>query len=238
MKRYYVLIGNFGSGKTEISINLAMKAAKTESAVLVDLDIVNPYFRSAERRKELNKAGISLLHPVFAMSSVDIPALPPDIYSVFVDSHTTVIFDVGGDPAGATALGQYKANFSKIPKEALQVLFVINPRRPLSSTPELVLDMLHRIKFRSRLEITGLINNSNLAAESSVEELLDGYKMLKAVSLETGIPVAFTTGLKQPLEGFLKIALETGLDSRYIGTPMEIEIFMHRDWDRFTEFGI
>lgn len=238
MKRYYVLIGNFGSGKTEISLNLAINAAKTEPAVLVDLDIINPYFRSAERKTELQQAGVKLIYPIFALSTVDVPSLPPDIYSVFVDEHQTVVFDVGGDPAGATALGQYKANFDAIPQEALEVLYVVNPRRPFSATPELVLDMIEKIRYRSRLTITGFINNANLAAETSAEDLIEGYELLKAVSDKTGIPVAYTCGTKQPLEEYLSIAKERNFCSRYIGMPMEIIIYMHRDWERFTQYGV
>ena len=238
MKRYYVLIGNFGSGKTEISLNLAINAAKTEPAVLVDLDIVNPYFRSAERKTELQQADVKLIYPIFALSTVDVPSLPPDIYSVFVDKHKTIVFDVGGDPAGATALGQYKSNFDAIPQEALEVLYVVNPRRPFSATPELVLDMLDRIRYRSRLTITGFINNANLAAETSAEDLIQGYELLKTVSDKTGIPVAYTSGTKMPLEEYLSIAKERDFCSRYIGLPMEIMIYMHRDWDRFTQYGV
>lgn len=238
MKRFYVLIGNFGSGKTEISLNLAFQAAKNSSAVLVDLDVINPYFRSAERKGELEAAGVKLLYPTFALSNVDVPALPPDVYSVFIDDHETVIFDVGGDPAGATALGQYKPNFEAIPASQLQVLYVVNPRRPFSATPELVMDMLEKIKFRSRLKISGFVNNGNLSTESSHEDLLLGYDVLKEVSEKTGIPVLYTTGEKEALTRYLAEAGQKGYDPRHIGEPMEIKTYMHRDWDRFTRLGV
>lgn len=238
MKQFYVLIGNFGSGKTEISLNLAMNTAKTGKSVLVDLDIVNPYFRSAERKAELEQAKVKLLYPVFALSAVDVPSLPPDIYSVFVDNSDTVIFDVGGDPAGATALGQYKANFSAIPEGSLEVFYVVNARRPLSSTPDAVLDMINRISFRSRLAITGLINNTNLSYETSSEDILAGYELLMEVSQKTGIPVAYTCGTAKPLQEYLSLTKEKELDKRYIGKPMELNIYMRRDWDRFTQLGI
>ncbi len=238
MKRFYVLIGNFGSGKTEISLNFAFQAAKENSAVLVDLDIINPYFRSVERKMELTEAGVKLLHPVFALSTVDVPSLPPDIYSAFIDEHETVIFDVGGDPAGATALGQYHAQFKEIPKEALEVLYIVNPRRPFSATPEMILDMIERIKFRSRLDITGFVNNGNLSTESSADDLLLGYDVLKPVCEKTGIPVVYTSGQTEFLNEFLRMAEERGLDKRFIGTPLPIKTYMHRDWDRFTRLGV
>lgn len=238
MTQFFVMIGNFGSGKTELSLNFVMNAANESKTVLVDLDIINPYFRSAERKEELEQAGVKLLYPLFALSTVDVPALPPDIYSVFVGDYETVVFDVGGDPAGATALGQYKANFSNLPEGALHVLYVVNAHRPMSSTPEQVLDMIHRISYRSRLPITGLINNSNLSYETKGEDLLAGYDLLKEVSEQSGIPVAYTSGTRETLDGFLALVEEKGMDSRYIGDPMELTIYMHRDWDRFTQFGI
>lgn len=238
MKQYYVMIGNFGSGKTELSLNFVMNAAKTGKSILVDLDIINPYFRSAERKDDLERAGVKLLYPLFALSTVDVPALPPDIYSVFVGDYETVVFDVGGDPAGATALGQYKANFSALPEGALQVFYVVNAHRPMSSTSEQVLDMIHRISYRSRLSITGLVNNSNLSYETKGEDLIAGYDLLKAVSEQTGIPVVYTSGTRTTLDEYMSLAKEKGLDDRYIGDPMELAIYMHRDWDRFTQYGI
>ena len=238
MKKVYVLIGNFGSGKTEISLNLAVKGMENGKSVLVDLDVINPYFRSAERKDILDAAGVKLLHPTFALTTVDVPSLPPDIFSVFIDDHDTVVFDVGGDPAGATALGQYKANFDNLPEGSLEVLYVINPRRPFSAEPEMVLDLMERINYRSRLKVTGLVNNANLAKETTVEDLLDGYYMVKEVSEKSGVPVVMTSGTKEPLCAFLEEAKKRGLSEEWIGKPFEITSYMHRDWETFTEKGI
>lgn len=239
MKQYYVLIGNFGSGKTELSLNLAINGAKQGKSILVDLDVINPYFRSAERKGDLEAANVKLLHPIFALTTVDVPSLPPDIYSVFVEDYTTVVFDVGGDPAGATALGQYKHNFENIgPQEQLEVLYVINPRRPFSATPDMILDMFEKIEFRSRLKVTGLVNNGNLASETTAEDLLLGYDVIQSVSDKTGVPVRFTSARQAVLDDYLSIASARGLQPRYIGEPLPITTLMHRDWDRFTELGV
>lgn len=237
MKRFYVLIGNFGSGKSEISLNLAINAAMAgKKAVLVDLDIINPYFRSAERKDDLARAGVELHYPVFALSGVDVPSLPPDIYSVFIGDHDVVVFDVGGDPTGATALGQYKPNFQNIAPENVEVLYVVNPRRPLSDTPEKVIDMIEKIEFCARLKVTGFINNGNLGGETSAEDLLAGYELLKPVVDEMQIPVRFTAGEEHVLDGYFKLA--AGFEKIYTGEPMKIKIYMHRDWDRFTKLGV
>ena len=123
--RFSVVTGNYGSGKTEISLNLAFAAAKEKKTTLVDLDIVNPYFRTGEKAEELEKAGIHVLMPVFAMTTVDIPALPAEIQSVFESHSEQVIFDVGGDDTGAAALGRYFPSFMKNRADTT-VAFVIN----------------------------------------------------------------------------------------------------------------
>ena len=100
--RVIVIVGNYGSGKTELSLNLALKMAERgEQVTLVDLDIVNPYFRSSERTELLNEHGIKVYAPSFAMTTVDIPSLPADIQAVFADKSRRVIFDVGGDDTGS-----------------------------------------------------------------------------------------------------------------------------------------
>ena len=109
--RFLVITGNYGSGKTEISLNLAFDAAREEKTTLVDLDIVNPYFRTGEKAEELKAAGVRVLMPTYAMTTVDIPALPAEIQSVFEVPSDRVIFDVGGDDTGAAALGRYYPSF-------------------------------------------------------------------------------------------------------------------------------
>lgn len=239
MKQYHVIIGHFGSGKTEIALNIAFNEAKAGKKVtLVDLDIVNPYFRTAERYKELKAAGIRLLNPSFVTSGVEIPALPAEIYSAFTDDSDLVIFDVGGDAAGAIALGQYYRFFSKIPKSDLEVTCVINARRPFSSDLDGNLDMISSIRIAARMEIDNLINNTNLSQETSVHDLIDGYQLIKEVSMKTTLPVRNTVSTVPILDEFKSYAEDNGLDNIFIGEYMPIERYMHRDWERFTSQGL
>ena len=237
MKKTYVLIGNFGSGKSEISINFALNARQEDKkTVLVDLDIVNPYFRSAERKDMLEENGVKLHYPIYAMTSVEATSIPPDIYSVFIDDHETVMFDVGGDPAGAVALGQYNRNFDEL--ESLEVLYVINCMRPLSSSVEENVELLNAIQRTSRLTITGLINNTNLSHETTAEALLEGYDVIIEVSKITHIPVVMTVATGEVIDEFEALISKKSLDTEYIGKLYKITRYMHRDWDSFTEFGI
>ncbi len=235
MKKYIIVIGNFGSGKTEISLNLAFEAAKTQKVTLVDLDIINPYFRSTERKKELNEAGIELLSPTFTSLGVEVPSLPADIYSAFFNNSDLVIFDVGGDAAGAIALGQYRRFFVNV--ENIETYYVINMRRPFSCELDLNLDLIEKVTSAGRIGISGLVNNTNLSHETSVRDLIDGYDMVRQVSQATGLPVKYTTGCEPVISEFAGYAEKNGLDRSYIGTIMPIERYMHRDWERFTESG-
>ena len=140
-----------------------------------------------------------------------------------------VIVDVGGDDVGATALGRYKSDFDDMTDDQLEVLNVVNIRRPLSGTVEKLIRLQDGMAKHSRLKITGMINNTNLATETGEEELRDGYKMLKEVSDLTGIPVAYTTGKKALLDKFLA----EGHDPKYIGKPVAIDIIMKRDWESY-----
>ena len=111
--RFLVMTGNYGSGKTEISLNLAFSSAVKQTTTIVDLDIVNPYFRTGEKKDILQQAGIRVLMPTYAMTTVDIPALPAEIQSVFETTAGNVVFDVGGDDTGAAALGRYHPFFEQ-----------------------------------------------------------------------------------------------------------------------------
>ena len=233
MKRYYVIIGNFGSGKTELALNMAFEgAAKGEKVTLVDIDVINPYFRSTERKTELEAAGIRLISPNFTSSGVEVPSIPAEIFSVFSDNSDLVIFDVGGDPVGSIAMGQYYGYFKEL--ENFEVWYVINARRPLSSGPDENIEMLAKIQGVSRLKVTGILNNTNLAHETSAADLKYGLEVTREVSLRTGYPVIGTIGTPEVLGEFLKEAETKAYDKRFIGKAFPIERYMHRDWVRYT----
>ena len=174
--RFVVLVGNYGSGKTELALNLALASAQQMTTPLVDLDIVNPYFRSGEKADVMKAAGVRVLMPTFAMSTVDIPALPAEIQSVFEQPSQRVIFDVGGDDTGAAALGRYAPSFRRY-REDTTVCLVINAMRPLTQTAEDVVDLAQRIAARGRMNIDVIINNTNLADQTEPEMLAAGHQV-------------------------------------------------------------
>ena len=215
-------------------MNFAMEAAKTGRTELIDIDMINTYFRLSDRKTMIEAAEIRLISPHFVSSNVETLSLPAEINSAFHTDWDTVIFDAGGDPAGATALGRFKSDFERLGEGELEVLNVVNLRRPLSGTVEKIIALMDGLMQNSRLAITGLVNNTNLAGQTGPEELRDGYAALREVSVRTGVPVRYTTGRQELLEVFLK----EGPDPVYTGAPVAIRTYMHRDWDSFTKFGV
>ena len=232
MKKMYVLIGNYGSGKTELALNFAIKAAERgERTELLDLDMVNTYFRLTERGKMTRMKEIRLVSPNFACSGIETLSVPAEVASAFAMDWDTVVFDVGGDPTGANALGRYYQDFMALEEGALEVLNVVNTRRPLAGTVEKIVKLQQDMERYSRLKITGMINNTTLSTATSEADLRDGYEIIKQVSIETGKPVLYTSGKKEFLDKFLA----EGHDPQYIGTPIAIDTYMQRDWDSWID---
>jgi len=190
MGRLTVICGHYGSGKTNLSIDLAISAAKNGKKVtLVDMDIVNPYFTSSEYTDILQKNGVNVISPTFARTNADIPALPASMYSIF-STDDDVILDVGGDDAGATILGRFAA---KIIEKGYEMVYVTNMYRPLTATAEDSVDMLKGIEQVCGLRATAVANNSHLKSITTASTILDSLPYAKKVSALAGIPLMFTT---------------------------------------------
>ena len=191
--RYLILTGNYGSGKTELALNLALQFAGQHNTTLVDLDIVNPYFRSGEKADEMHAAGVRMLMPTYAMTTVDIPALPAEIQSVFEVPSDKVVFDVGGDDTGAAALGRFYPSFMAR-REQTRMLFVVNCMRPLTGNAEDIIDLARRIENRGRLKIDVLVNNTNLADRTEPRMIEDGEKIVLSCAGVLGVRDVITAG--------------------------------------------
>lgn len=185
-----IITGHFGSGKTEISINLALEARKTKAMTAVaDLDIVNPYYRARDAREILNQNGIELIAPAERLAAADLPIVPGDMGRVIYDPEYKLIVDAGGDKDGATALGQFYNDWKDM---KLEVLFILNANRPYVSTLEGAVETLQKIEAASRLKITGIINNSNVGSETTIQDVEKGLALCKELSDQLGIPLLTT----------------------------------------------
>ena len=188
---YYIFAGHFGSGKTEVALNFAKRKAKEGNKVtIIDLDIVNPYFRTADARTVLEENGIQLIASEFANSNLDMPTVAPEVMSVFCKTDGVVIFDVGGDEDGAYALGQFNRFFDKY-----EMYFVVNTKRPMTSSEGELEEMTHMIENASRLKITGIVNNTNLGAMTDEHTLMSDYDVISGLSESIDVPVVMHSGL-------------------------------------------
>ena len=191
LKRITLVTGHYGCGKTNLSLNLALDFARRgEKCAIVDLDIVNPYFRSSDYDELIESHGIRLIAPRYARSALDVPSLPAEIYSVFDSIDGRVIIDVGGDDAGATALGRYASKFASVDYD---MIYVINKFRPLTSESEDAAALLSEIETASRLKATGIANNSHLMGGTDADTVLCSVEYAQATSKLLGLPLLFTT---------------------------------------------
>ena len=196
--RVKAVVGHYGSGKTEIALNMALKMREHfPETALADMDVVNPFFRSAEQRQLLLDHGVEALNSSLALTAADIPALPAEILSMFARPELRCVLDIGGDDAGAAVLGAYAPQLDACGAETY---CVVNPFRPRSSTKEQVLELCGKISLRSRRRITGFILNANLGSETRPEDLLYGRAFLEEVSAEAGAPIVAEAGLPTLLD--------------------------------------
>lgn len=196
--RITVICGHYGCGKTNLTLNLALEAAERgERVTVVDMDVVNPYFRSSEYGTLLGERGIRLIAPVFANTTLDTPTLPPDIYSIFELESGTVLIDAGGDDVGVTALGGLS---SQLKAAGCGMLYVINRYRILSQTPEEAASLLTEIETASRLKASGIVNNSHLGVETKLETLLEALPFAQRTAELAKLPLLCSTAPDFALE--------------------------------------
>lgn len=192
VKRITVITGHFGSGKTEFAINYALALKELGlDVIIIDFDIVNPYFRTKDAEQFLFNQKIDVISPKFANLNIENPYLPPEIMRAFDDKLKYIIFDVGGDEDGAAPLGVYNEHFLK---EDYNMFFVLNERRLLTQSVEDALQICNEIKYVSRLNFTGIVNNTHLMQYTNKEIVLEGQKLAEKFSVKTNIPVKFITG--------------------------------------------
>ncbi len=191
-KRLTLFAGHYGSGKTNIAVNYALHLAKEGKKVCIaDLDIVNPYFRTADSARQLKDAGVELIAPQFANSNVDLPALPAEAYRLVEDRSSFGVMDIGGDDRGAYALGRYVPFIQK--ENNYRMVFVANCYRPLTQTPADALDVMREIEAACGLKFTDIVNNSHLGPLTDGSTVLESTGYAESLSTMTGLPVFMTT---------------------------------------------
>ena len=192
-----VIVGNYGSGKTEVAINLAVdQNARNRHVRLADLDLVNPYFRTREARATLTALGIEMVLPPEHLLHADLPVLSPAVAGMIRQPAGLTILDVGGDGVGATVLAAMADAFQGLEKP-VSVLQVVNPFRPNTDTVSGCLGMRSAIEAASHLKITGWIGNANLIEETEAGHINDGFLFMQRLSERSGLPLAFVTAAEE-----------------------------------------
>ena len=191
-KRLTLLCGHYGSGKTNVALNLAYRLKETkENVAIADLDIVNPYFRTKDSAQELKEKGIGLICSEYAGTNVDIPALPQQMYSLVDDLSLSAVLDIGGDDRGALALG--RLSDAIIEENNYEMILVINKFRPLTPDAESTIEVMKEIEYAGKIKFTALVNNSNLGIETTAEDVLSSLQYANEVSKMSGLPILFTS---------------------------------------------
>lgn len=210
-----IITGHYGCGKTNVAVNIALRLAEQgEKVTVVDLDIVNPYFRTADFGELFGSRGVELIVPMYANSNLDIPALSFDIGGIVSKEGYTVI-DVGGDPEGAVALGRYGDVLKN--RSDVGLYYVINKYRYLTSTPKEAVELLEEIKTASGLTCSGIINNSNLSTLTDRKTVTDSLDYAERVAEAANAPLLFTCSEKKNLVG--------------IDRAFETEVFVKSPWN-------
>ena len=218
-KRLTLFAGHYGSGKTNIAVNYALRlAGEGRSVTIADLDIVNPYFRTKDSEQELREAGIRLISPQFANSNVDLPALPAESYRLVQDKSAYGVMDIGGDDRGAYALGR----FVKFIKEEndYRMAFVVNMYRPLTQTVEDTVEIMREIEAACGLGFTCIVNNSNIGGETTADDVLASIDFIERLCLATGLPLWMHTAEASVAEQLSGIpVLPLTLQKKYFDLP-------------------
>lgn len=216
MKKITIVTGHYGSGKTNFSANLALKmAAEGKKVTVADLDIVNPYFRSADFAELFKQNGVTLAAPMYANTNLDIPAISFDLERI-AEEEGYLIIDVGGDDAGAAALGRYVKGFEAY-MDDIEMLYVVNMYRYLTETPEDAIQFMQEIQWASRMKHTAIVNNSNLAEETTAERIEESVPYAQKVSEMSGLPVMYT--------------VVTGDIEADVPNPFKAQVFVKKLWD-------
>lgn len=211
-----IITGHYGCGKTNVSVNIALKlASEGKKVTVIDLDIVNPYFRTADFEDLFKSKNVELRAPMYANSNLDIPALNYDLASI-IDGGGYVVIDVGGDDAGAVALGRYSDVLKDNPDA--KMYYVVNKFRYLTREPEEALELMHEIELASQLKCAGIINNSNIGEKTDAEAVKKGVAYGEKIAEKVDIPLLMNCAEKKYLEG--------------IDNAFDVEIYVKPIWEK------
>ena len=197
--RISIFTGRFGTGKTEVAINYALALAELDGSVtLTDMDVVTPYFRTRDMTERLKPRGVEVVAPADFARDIHLPAVSARIWGTLQNEDGLTVMDVGGDSQGARAIGQFKA---LIERSGYIMYLVVNPYRPFNATVQLIAQTVADIEANTRLETGALVSNPNLIADTTLQIVQDGHRLVEQAGEELGLPIAFLCVEERLLEG-------------------------------------
>lgn len=218
-KRVRIIVGHYGSGKTEFSVNYAVKLANENKKVaLVDLDVVNLYFRSREKEKVLEELDIKMISSSIKASAVDIPAISAEAYAPLQDRSYDTVLDIGGDAVGARVLGRYN---EILKEEDYDMFYVLNANRPETDTLDKAIGYLNSIEGTGRAKVTGIVNNTHMLKSTTVDDVLKGQKLAEELSKKLEIPIKYIVALE---------SIASKLPKNLEGEIFPIKLYMREEW--------
>jgi hypothetical protein len=195
LRRVTLFVGAYGSGKSEISVNFAGWLAEVGWAVtLCDLDIINPYYRSADARAMVEAQGIRLISPPFAGTNVDVPAVPAAVYSIFDDTTRKAVLDIGGEDMGARVVATLRKHLAAL-AEPPAVYMVVNTCRPFTDTPAKIAATAHMLADAAGWPLSGLVHNANLLGLGNAELLVEHWPTVREAAELLDLPVVFAAAM-------------------------------------------
>lgn len=220
MSRIKVFAGHFGSGKTEIAVNYALNlAASGKKVVIVDIDIVNPYFCVRDLKDMFKEKGIRVISSNPEYVNAELMVVTAEVNAIFNDKSYEVVIDVGGDDIGAVVLGQYNRFFRN---EDYEMYFVVNNNRPQTNNEDTTEEYLRNVERASRLKVTSLISNTNLSYETISEHIIKGENVVRELSKKLNLPHKYTV-VRRDLVDEVKNNIK--------GEIYPIDIFMKKPWE-------
>ncbi len=225
MARITVIIGHYGSGKTDFAVNLAIDLiGQNEKVAICDLDIANPYFRSRERKDLLEEKGIKVISNIFNFDiAEDLPAISPAIMGMITKEDTHVVLDVGGDSTGAMILNQYR---KELQKEDTEIVFIINGSRMETDTANGCLLHMEEIINETGLKIDCIVNNTHMLSDTTADDVFFGHNLCKDVTNLSQIPLKYDIVEERVFETIMALAEEKGEDLK----PYKLKLYMRPTW--------
>jgi hypothetical protein len=134
------------------------------------------------------------------------------MYALTDDRSMTAVLDIGGDDRGALVLGRLAPKI--LAEGDYEMLMVINCYRPLTRDAASTLEVMAEIEYAGGIRFTGLVNNSNLGAVTTAEDILASRDYAEEVARLSGLPIVMTSvrqDLYSAVEGKVPNAFPLGL---------------------------